>query len=128
GRGGRAMRDRCNAGRGLRPGRRGAGLALAVMTAVLGTSWAACAQTTVDLQLALMVDASGSVNTYRFELQKRGYVEALRNPHVLGAIQGGRTQSIAISLVQWTGPFLQGVVLPWRPVKDWASIGTRAAI
>jgi len=112
----------------LRSVRRGAGLALAIMTAVLGTSRGASAQTTVDLQLALMVDASGSVNTYRFELQKRGYVEALRNPHVLGAILGGRTQSIAISLVQWTGPFLQVVVLPWTQVKDEASIGSAAAV
>src|SRR5215468_4532426 len=54
------------------------------------------AQTMVDLQLALMVDASGSVNQYRFLLQKRGYVEALRNPKILAAILGGRSQSIAI--------------------------------
>jgi hypothetical protein len=101
---------------------------LALLSALLGTSQTASAQTTVDLQLALMVDASGSVNSYRFELQKRGYVEALRNPHVLGAILGGKTQSIAISLVQWTGPFLQVVVLPWTQVKDEASIGSAAAI
>ena len=37
----------------------------------------------VDLSLVLAVDASGSVNQYRFELQKRGYVEAFRNPSSL---------------------------------------------
>jgi ABC-type microcin C transport system duplicated ATPase subunit YejF len=37
----------------------------------------------VDLSLVLAVDASGSINHYRFELQKRGYVEAFRNPRVL---------------------------------------------
>lgn len=86
------------------------------------------AQTEVDLKLALMVDASGSVNQYRFELQKRGYVAALRNPRVLGAVLGGRTQSIAISMVQWTGPFLQVVVLPWTVIKDEASINAAAAV
>src|SRR3954463_14500535 len=86
------------------------------------------AQTTVDLNLALMVDASGSVNQTRFELQKRGYVAALRNPRVLQAIMGGRTQSIAIALVQWTGPFLQRQVLPWTQLKDEASIKSAAAI
>jgi hypothetical protein len=88
----------------------------------------AAAQTSVDLQLALMVDASGSVNQYRFELQKRGYVAALRNPRVLGAILGGRTQSIAISMVQWTGPFLQVVVLPWTVLKDEASVMSAADV
>ena len=88
----------------------------------------AAAQTSVDLQLALMVDASGSVNQYRFELQKRGYVAALRNPRVLGAILGGRTQSIAITMVQWTGPFLQVVVLPWTVLKDEASVMSAATV
>ena len=86
----------------------------------------ALAQTAVDLQLALMVDASGSINQTRFELQKRGYVAALRDPKVLGAILGGRTQSIAITLVQWTGPFLQRQVLPWTLLKDEASTKSAA--
>jgi len=95
---------------------------------LLGGSVPARAQTEVDLKLALMVDASGSVNQYRFELQKRGYVAALRNPRVLGAVLGGRTQSIAISMVQWTGPFLQVVVLPWTVIKDEASISSAATV
>src|SRR3954471_7311426 len=76
------------------------GLAVALLW-VCAVGAPAAAQSTVDLQLALMVDASGSVNQTRFELQKRGYVAALRNPRVLQAIMGGRTQSIAITLVQW---------------------------
>src|SRR5215813_2287749 len=103
-------------------------LTLLAAALLLMTGVAAHAQTTVDLQLALMVDASGSVNQYRFELQKRGYVAALRNPKVLSAILGGRTQSIAISLFQWTGPFLQVQVLPWTLLKDEASIKSAASI
>jgi len=86
------------------------------------------AQTPVDLQLALMVDASGSVNQYRFELQKRGYVEAFRNPKVLAAMLGGRSQSIAVTMVQWTGPFLHVQVLPWTLIKDEASVKSVASI
>jgi hypothetical protein len=93
-----------------------------------GVAAPAAAQTTVDLQLALMVDASGSVNQYRFELQKRGYVDALRNPRVLSAILGGRTQSIAATMVQWTGPFLHVEVLPWTLLKDEASIKSAALV
>src|SRR5204863_2264686 len=104
--------------------RLGYALALAI-----GLATPASAQTTmVDLQLALMVDASGSVNQYRFQLQKRGYVDALRNPKILSAILGGRSQSIAISMVQWTGPFLHVQVLPWTQLKDEASVKSAANI
>jgi hypothetical protein len=103
------------------------GFALIVLAVTL-LGAPARAQTEVDLKLALMVDASGSVDRYRFELQKRGYVAALRNPRILGAVLGGRTQSIAISMVQWTGPFLQAVVLPWTQIKDEASIKAAATV
>src|SRR2546426_4723989 len=78
----------------------------------------AFAQTAVDLQLVLAVDASGSVDQWRFELQKQGYVAAFRNPRVLHAIQSGATQAIAVTMVQWTGPALPIQVLPWTLIKD----------
>jgi hypothetical protein len=99
-----------------------------MLLASLGAGTPALAQAEVDLQLIFAVDASGSVNQYRFELQKRGYVAALRNPRVMSAILGGRTQSIAINLFQWTGPFLQVPVLPWTVVKDEASIKSAAQV
>ena len=101
---------------------------VAALLLACGIGTPAAAQTPVDLQLALMVDASGSVNQTRFELQKRGYVAALRDPKVLAAILGGRTQSIAVTLVQWTGPFLQRQVLPWTLLKDEASAKSAAAV
>ena len=75
-------------------------------------------QTRVDLQLVLAVDASGSVDQRRFELQQQGYVAAFRDPRVLGAIQSGATQAIAVTMVQWTGPALQIQVLPWTVIND----------
>src|SRR5262245_49373813 len=76
------------------------------------------AQTAVDLQLVLAVDASGSVDQQRFELQMQGYVAAFRDPRVLQAIQAGATQAIAVTMVQWTGPALQIQVLPWTLIND----------
>src|SRR5262249_60950132 len=64
---------------------------------------------------------------HRFEPQKRGYVAAFRNPKVLSAILGGRAQSIAVSLFQWTGPFLQAPGLPWMLLKNEASIESAAS-
>jgi hypothetical protein len=88
---------------------------------------AAAAGIEVDLQLVLAVDASGSVSQYRFELQKRGYAAAFRNPQVLKAILSLMTQSIGVTMLQWTGPRLQVHVVPWTLVKDEASAGAFAA-
>jgi len=79
------------------------------------------AETQVDLALVLAVDASGSVDMRRFELQKRGYAAAFRNPRVLNAIRSGLNQSIAATMFQWTGPRLQVHVVPWTLIKDEAS-------
>ena len=76
----------------------------------------------VDLNLALAVDASGSVNQTRFELQKRGYVEAFQNPEVLRAIRSGQRAAIAVMMYQWTGPRMQHQVVPWMLVDDQASV------
>jgi hypothetical protein len=76
------------------------------------------AQPVTDVLLVLAVDASGSVNQTRFQLQMQGYAAAFRNPRVVNAIRSGTTQSIAVTMVQWTGPTLQIQVLPWTLVKD----------
>src|SRR5437588_667484 len=88
---------------------------------------AAAAQTPADLQLVLAVDASGSVNQYRFDLQKQGYAEAFRDPRVLKAIRSGIAGAIAVTVVQWTGPSLQIQVIDWTLVKDQASANAFAA-
>jgi hypothetical protein len=73
----------------------------------------AAAQPAVDLQLVLAVDASGSVDQTRFELQKRGYVAAFRHARVLAAIRSGPHQAIAAMMMQWTGPMLQVEAVGW---------------
>ena len=80
------------------------------------------AQTAVDLQLVLAVDVSGSVNPQRFELQKMGYVAAFQNRRVLNTILAGRNQAIAVTMTQWSGPFLQSQVVPWTVLKDENSV------
>ena len=70
----------------------------------------------------LAVDASGSVNDVRFELQKQGYAAAFRHPNVLRAIRSGMQGSIAVTMTQWTGPTLQVQVVPWTLLKDQASV------
>jgi hypothetical protein len=87
-----------------------------------GSTSSARADGTVDLRLLLAVDASGSVNDIRFELQRRGYAEAFRHPRVLRAVLSGPHRAIAVSMMQWTGPALQVQVVPWMKVRDEASM------
>ena len=85
---------------------------------VLATAAPAAAQTAIDLQLVLAVDASGSVDQVRFELQKRGYVAAFRHERVLQAVRSGPHQAIAVTMVQWTGPMMQIQVVGWTLIGD----------
>jgi hypothetical protein len=86
----------------------------------------AAAAEPVDLLLVLAVDASGSVNRARFELQRDGYAAALRNPRVQAAIRGGMIGAIAITMTQWTGPELHEIVVPWRRIDTPASANEAA--
>ena len=81
----------------------------------------------VSLALVLAVDASGSVDNRRFELQKQGYAAAFRSPRVLNSIRSLMTQSIAVAMMQWTGPQLHVVVVDWMLVKDEATVNALAA-
>lgn len=81
----------------------------------------------VDLQLVLAVDTSGSVNTARFELQKQGYVQAFRSQRLLAVIGSGSKAAIAVTMMQWTGPSLQVVVVPWTRIDSEASMLAFAA-
>ncbi len=95
------------------------GLLLIVLTAALQP---ARAQTAVDLELVLAVDASGSVSHERFALQQQGYVAAFRDPRLLQVIRSGAAAGIAVTMVQWTGPAMQVQVVPWTLITDETSM------
>jgi hypothetical protein len=99
---------------------------LAVLLACSAAPAPAQSPQAVDLALVLAVDASGSVDQVRFELQKRGYVAAFRHPRVIGAIETGPSQAIAVIMMQWTGPALQVTAVPWTRISDAASAGALA--
>jgi len=110
------------------PKRRVVAFAAALALLASAPPGTARAQTAVDLQLVLAVDVSGSVNAQRFELQKMGYVAAFLNRRVLNTILAGRNQSIAVTMMQWSGPFLQSQVVPWTVLKDEATVKGVAGI
>ncbi len=83
--------------------------------------------TPVAVQLVLAVDVSGSVSQDRFELQRQGYAAAFRSPAVLQAIRSTSTGSVAVAMVQWTGPTLHIVAVDWTLIDDAASAERFAA-
>jgi hypothetical protein len=85
-------------------------------------------QTQVDVNLVLAIDASGSVEEDRFELQKRGFAAAFRDPKIMQAIRAGNHRAIAVFMLQWTGPTNQEVMMPWTLVTDERSAGILAQI
>jgi hypothetical protein len=85
------------------------------------------AATPVAVQLVLAVDASGSVSQDRFELQREGYAAAFRSAAVLQAIRSTSTGSIAVAMMQWTGPTLHVVAVDWSLIDDAASAERFAA-
>ena len=100
-------------------------LTVAALMAVLAATAPAHSQRTVDLQLVLAIDASGSVDAAEFDLQMRGLAEAFRHPDVIAAIKKGR--GIAVAVVQWGGPGHQIVTAPWIVVGDEATSRELAA-
>lgn len=57
---------------------------------------------TVDVEIVLAVDASGSVNKDELQLQLNGIATAFRDPAVLKAISRGVHQTIAVSMLIWS--------------------------
>src|SRR5215813_7428224 len=78
----------------------------------------AAAETPVELELILAVDASGSVSEAEFDLQVEGLARALRDPEVVAAIRDAGPAGVAVALVQWSSPGQQVVAVDWTVVSD----------
>ncbi len=94
------------------------GLALGLISAPVA---AACAEQPVELELALMVDVSSSVDDDEYLLQTYGLAQAFRHPDVLAAIRNSGGGGVAVSLIQWADSSKHAVAVDWTAVWDDAS-------
>jgi hypothetical protein len=76
--------------------------------------------TSVDLELALAVDISRSIDAEEALLQRQGYIEAFRHPDVIKAIRAGMLRRIAVSYFEWAGMTVPDVVVGWTLIEDQA--------
>lgn len=101
--------------------------AVVICTLVFAGGGKVRAQVEVDVKLVLAVDISMSMDPDEQRLQREGYVEAFRDPNVINAIRGGQRRRIAVTYVEWAGPQIQTVLVPWRLIDSETSAKSFAA-
>ena len=78
------------------------------------------AQTPVAIELVLAVDTSRSVDGFEYDLLMKGIADAFRRPEIIGLI--GQLDGVAVSLFQWSSEINEQYMIPWRLLKDRASV------
>ena len=73
----------------------------------------------VDLELILAVDVSGSIDEEEAQLQRQGYADALSDPLVIAAVKSGMLGRMALTYVEWAA------LGHYRAVVDWSLIDGR---
>jgi hypothetical protein len=79
------------------------------------------AQTPVDLELALAVDVSRSIDADEAQLQRHGYIQAFRDPEVINAIETGMLGRIAVGYFEWAGFSHAEIIVDWTLIDSAAS-------
>ena len=82
----------------------------------------------VGLELVLLIDVSGSVDSGEYALQKGGYVSAFQSAAVQNAILGSVGGAIAVTYVEWSGAAQQAQKVGWTLINSAASANSFAAL
>ena len=72
----------------------------------------------VDIELAIAVDVSLSMDADEQDLQREGYAKAFRSPEVIQAISQGPRGRIAVMFFEWAGPQFHSVIVPWTIIAS----------
>lgn len=94
----------------------------------LSESAQAVSLTSVDLELSLLVDVSGSIKSNEFDLQKQGYINAFKDPEIVDKIQNGAIGSIAANVIYWSSSNRQQEAVGWTLIEDTASASAFAKV
>lgn len=79
----------------------------------------------VGLELVLLADASGSIDSGELAFQRQGYAEAMTDPRVIGAIEASLYGNIAVTYVEWATN--TAVVVDWMIIDGPESAANFAA-
>jgi hypothetical protein len=90
---------------------------LALLISLMPGAELAAADQEVDVELVLAVDVSGSMDLEEAQVQRAGYVDALRHPEFIDAVRDGLTGRIAISYFEWAGAIRDDSLVPWQIIS-----------
>jgi Protein of unknown function (DUF1194) len=68
----------------------------------------------VDVELALAVDVSYSMDMDELALQREGYAQAINSKEFLQALKSLPNGKIAVTYFEWAGSNDQKIIIPWR--------------
>lgn len=101
--------------------------ALAVAAVAVSAAYMPAASAApVKLELALLVDVSGSVDASEYALQKGGYVQAFQSAAIQNLIAGA-TGGIAVTYIEWSSSNEQAQLVGWTHLEDAADANAFAA-
>lgn len=81
----------------------------------------------VDVAIVLAVDVSESADFDEVEVQRQGYLPALRDPVLVAAIASMERGMIGLSYFEWSGLPHPESVIAWRLINDCGSADSFAA-
>ena len=81
----------------------------------------------VDLELALLADASGSIDAAEIAFQRQGYVAALADPGLIKLMTSGYHGAVALTYVEWGSDTSQDVVVDWTVIDGPAAAAAFSA-
>lgn len=112
------LKDDPNVGRASRSWRFVGALFIFSSSLLMGGQ-TALATEEVDVELVLLADVSRSVDAREFALQRDGLAAAFSAPHFSERNLHGRARGrIAVTLVYWSSPGFNKVVVPWTSIAD----------
>jgi hypothetical protein len=83
------------------------------------------AKTPVSIELVFAVDTSMSIDGFEYILIMKGIADAFRTPEIVTLI--GQQDGVAVALFQWSSEVNERYMIPWRLLKDPASVLAFAA-
>jgi hypothetical protein len=68
----------------------------------------------VDVELAIAVDVSYSMDPDEQALQREGYIAGITSREFMQALRSGINGKVGMTYFEWAGPSDQKIIVPWR--------------
>jgi hypothetical protein len=101
-------------------------IAAALLIMAGTTAGPAHANQNVNLELSLLVDVSGSIDSTEYNVQRQGYATTFSNANFYSNVIGAGG-SIAVNYIEWSGAAQQAQVVGWTLINSQASANAFAA-